>query len=177
MKKLYSQKLKSEVYALSPEQLEKLRQNGYTVPRPEEVIADAGAVQIKPPEGKRAYVVLNFKTGAFSVRVRGAAYGIGEIGALVGDIINAGMVARFVENADPDRAPSDPGNKKPSPIITAIVEGIKGDGGDGAAPTAPTSPFVAAIIDGLKKSIVNSVNAHAASPAADHADDSGEVVE
>lgn len=43
MKKVYSKKLGAEAYALAPEQLEVFRQAGYYAPKPEEVIADAGA--------------------------------------------------------------------------------------------------------------------------------------
>ena len=70
MKKLYSKKLGGEAFALDAAQLDTLKKAGYTVPRPEEVIADAAAVKIEPPEGKRAYVVFDFKTGAFKVRTR-----------------------------------------------------------------------------------------------------------
>ena len=65
MKKLYSKKLGGEAFALDAAQLDTLKKAGYTVPSPEEVIADAAAVKIEPPEGKRAYVVFDFKTGAF----------------------------------------------------------------------------------------------------------------
>ena len=54
MKKLYSKKLGGEAFALDAAQLDTLKKAGYTVPRPEEVIADAAAVKIEPPEGKRA---------------------------------------------------------------------------------------------------------------------------
>lgn len=56
MKKLYSKKLGGEAFALDAAQLDTLKKAGYTVPSPEEVIADAAAVKIEPPEGKRAYV-------------------------------------------------------------------------------------------------------------------------
>ena len=70
MKKVYSKKLGGEVFALAPEQLEVFQNAGYQTPAPEEVIADAAAVKIEPPEGKRAYVVFDFKTGAFKVRTK-----------------------------------------------------------------------------------------------------------
>ena len=70
MKKLYSKKLGGEAFALDAAQLDTLKKAGYTVPSPEEVIADAAAVRIEPPEGKRAYVAFDFKTGAFAVRTR-----------------------------------------------------------------------------------------------------------
>ena len=68
MKKLYSKQLGSEVYALAPEQLKVFASSGYEVPTPEAVIADAGAIRIVPPAGKRAYAVFKFTTGAFVVR-------------------------------------------------------------------------------------------------------------
>ena len=55
MKKLYSKQLGSEVYALAPEQLKVFASSGYEVPTPEAVIADAGAIRIVPPAGKRAF--------------------------------------------------------------------------------------------------------------------------
>ena len=70
MKKVYSKKVGGEVFALAPEQLEVFRNAGYQTPAPEEVIADAGAAMLTPPEDKRAYVVLNLKSGEFAVRVR-----------------------------------------------------------------------------------------------------------
>ena len=70
MKKVYSKKLGGEVFALAPEQLEVFRNAGYQTPAPEEVIADAGEATLTPPEDKRAYVVLNLKSGEFAVRVR-----------------------------------------------------------------------------------------------------------
>ena len=62
MKKLYSKQLGSEVYALAPEQLKVFASSGYEVPTPEAVIADAGAIRIVPPAGKRAYAVFKFTT-------------------------------------------------------------------------------------------------------------------
>ena len=41
MKKLYSKKLGGEAFALDAAQLDILKKAGYTVPSPEEVIADA----------------------------------------------------------------------------------------------------------------------------------------
>ena len=43
MKKLYSKKLGGEAFALDAAQLDTLKKAGYTVPSPEEVIADAAA--------------------------------------------------------------------------------------------------------------------------------------
>ena len=45
MKKLYSKKLGGEAFALDAAQLDTLKKAGYTVPSPEEVIADAAAVK------------------------------------------------------------------------------------------------------------------------------------
>lgn len=64
MKKVYSKKVGGEVFALAPEQLEVFRNAGYQTPAPEEVIADAGAAMLTPPEDKRAYVVLNLKSAS-----------------------------------------------------------------------------------------------------------------
>ena len=85
MKKLYSKKLGGEAFALDAAQLDTLKKAGYTVPSPEEVIADAAAVKIEPPEGKRAYVVFDFKTGAFKVRTRTQTLAESEVGGFVGE--------------------------------------------------------------------------------------------
>lgn len=61
MKKVYSQKASTEVFALAPEQLAVFKSAGYETPTAEEAIADAGAVKLTPPEGKRAYVAFDFK--------------------------------------------------------------------------------------------------------------------
>ena len=47
MKKLYSKKLGGEAFALDAAQLDTLKKAGYTVPSPEEVIADAAAVKVQ----------------------------------------------------------------------------------------------------------------------------------
>ena len=51
MKKVYSQKASTEVFALAPEQLAVFKSAGYETPTAEEVIADAGAVRLTPPAG------------------------------------------------------------------------------------------------------------------------------
>lgn len=103
MKKLYSKKLGGEAFALDAAQLDTLKKAGYTVPSPEEVIADAAAVKIEPPEGKRAYVVFDFKTGAFAVRTRTQTLTDNEVGGFVGEVVSAAILSNFVERADPDR--------------------------------------------------------------------------
>lgn len=102
MKKLYSKKLGGEAFALDAAQLDILKKAGYTVPSPEEVIADA-AVKIEPPEGARAYVVFDFKTGAFAVRTRTQTLTDNEVGGFVGEVVSAAILSKFVERADPDR--------------------------------------------------------------------------
>lgn len=69
MKKYYSKTLGVEAFALDVAQLDILKKAGYAVPSPEAVIADP-AVRIEPPEDARAYIVFNFKSGAFTVRTR-----------------------------------------------------------------------------------------------------------
>jgi hypothetical protein len=103
MKKLYSKKLGGEAFALDAAQLDILKKAGYTVPSPEEVIADAAAVKIEPPEGARAYVVFDFKTGAFAVRTRTQTLTDNEVGGFVGEVVSAAILSKFVERADPDR--------------------------------------------------------------------------
>lgn len=112
MKKVYSKRAGKEVFALAPEQLEIFSKSGYKTPSPEEVIADAGAALIEPPEGKRSYVVFNFQTGAFAVRVRTCTLKGEEVAPLTGEIIAAGILKRFLENADPDRPKAQ--NQAPS---------------------------------------------------------------
>lgn len=103
MKKLYSKKLGGEAFALDAAQLDILKKAGYTVPSPEEVITDAAAVKIEPPEGARAYVVFDFKTGAFAVRTRTQTLTDNEVGGFVGEVVSAAILSNFVERADPDR--------------------------------------------------------------------------
>lgn len=125
MKKVYSKKLGGEVFALAPEQLEVFRNAGYQTPAPEEVIADAGAAMLTPPEDKRAYVVLNLKTGEFAVRVRACTLKGSEYSAVVGEIVQAGLLKRLAEQADPDRpkpaAPSAPASAPAGEVNTEEV--------------------------------------------------------
>ena len=107
MKKLYSKKLGGEAFALDAAQLDTLKKAGYTVPSPEEVIADAAAVKIEPPEGKRAYVVFDFKTGAFKVRTRTQTLAESEVGGFVGEVVSAAILCGFVERADMDKPKAD----------------------------------------------------------------------
>lgn len=118
MKKLYSKRLGGEAFALAPEQLDIFKQNGYKTPTPEEVIADA-AVQIEPPEGKRAYVVFDCKEGVFSVRARTATLKKEEVGAFVGEVVSAAVMCGFLEKADPDR-PKAPEGAPPSPFVAML---------------------------------------------------------
>ena len=97
MKKLYSKKLGGEAFALDAAQLDILKKAGYTVPSPEEVIADAAAVKIEPPEGARAYVVFDFKTGAFAVRTRTQTLTDSEVGGFVGEVVSAAILSKYVE--------------------------------------------------------------------------------
>lgn len=117
MKKLYSKKLGGEAFTLDAAQLDILKKAGYTVPSPEEVIADAAAVKIEPPEGARAYVVFDFKTGAFTVRTRTQTLTDNEVGGFVGEVVSAAILSKFVERADPDRpkeaAPATPATASP----------------------------------------------------------------
>lgn len=138
MKKAYSKRAGTEVFALAPEQLAVFQKSGYEVSTPEEVIADAGTVKIEPPEGKRAYVVFNFKTGVFSVRVRTCTIKNGkETGELVGEIVQAGILKRLAENADPDRPKAEPSaTGTASPLASLLMEGIKKTL-SGIAPAAP----------------------------------------
>lgn len=125
MKKLYSKKIGGEAFALDAAQLDLFKQNGYTVPSPEEVIADA-AVHIEPPEGKRAYVVFDFKTGVFSVRARTATLNGKEVGGFVGEVVQAALLCRFLENADPDRPKADTksAEDKLSPLVAMIKNAL-----------------------------------------------------
>ena len=103
MKKVYSKRIGTEVFALAPEQLDVFRKAGYQTPTPEEVIADAGAAFVTPPEDKRAYVVFNFQKGEFAVRVKGCTLKGEETPAFVGELVQAAVVKRLAEAADPDR--------------------------------------------------------------------------
>ena len=61
--------------------------SGYEVPTPEAVIADAGAIRIVPPAGKRAYAVFKFTTGAFVVRTSAETMTMQEVGTFVGEVV------------------------------------------------------------------------------------------
>lgn len=119
MKKLYSKKLGGEAFALDAAQLDILKKAGYTVPSPEEVIADAAAVKIEPPEGARAYVVFDFKTGAFAVRTRTQTLTDNEVGGFVGEVVSAAILSNFVERADPDR-PKGAASATASPLVNML---------------------------------------------------------
>lgn len=140
MKKVYSKRAGAEVFALSPEQLAVFQKYGYKTSTPEEVIADAGAIALEPPEGARAYVVFNFKTGVFAVRVRTFTVKNGsEIGAVVGEIVQAGITKRLAETADPDRPKAEPiAAGAGSPLASLITEALKKSlSGAGQAPATP----------------------------------------
>ena len=98
MKKLYSKKLGGEAFALDAAQLDILKKAGYTVPSPEEVIADAAAVKIEPPEGARAYVVFEFKTGAFAVRTRTQTLPDNEVGGFDFILADLGVSSMQIDN-------------------------------------------------------------------------------
>lgn len=127
MRKVYSTRAGAEVFALSPEQLEVFKKSGYKTSTPEEVIADAGAIVLEPPEGARAYVVFNFKTGVFAVRVRTCTLKDGkETGAIIGEIVQAGITKRLAETADPDRPKAEPSAAgTASPFASLITEALK----------------------------------------------------
>lgn len=160
MKKVYSKKVGGEVFALAPEQLEVFRNAGYQTPAPEEVIADAGAAMLTPPEDKRAYVVLNLKSGEFAVRVRSCTLKGNEFSAVVGEIVQAGVLKRLAEQADPDRPkPAAPAAGASSPFVALFAEAIKKafGGAETAGTAAPaagvSSPFGVLISEAIKKSL------------------------
>lgn len=127
MKKVYSQRAGTEVFALAPEQLEAFKNSGYETPTAAEAIADAGAIKITPPEGKRAYVAFDFKKGEFFVRVRTCTLRGNEVGGLVGEIVQAAITKSMVERADPDRPKAEPTQKTgaSSPLVSAFLEELK----------------------------------------------------
>lgn len=140
MKKAYSKRAGAEVFAIAPEQLAVFQKSGYEVSTPEEVIADAGTVKLTPPEGKRAYVVFNFKTGVFAVRVRTCTLKNGkETGEIVGEIVQAGILKRLAENADPDRPKAEHSTAGSSPFASLLTEALK-KSFSGMAPTAAPAP-------------------------------------
>lgn len=143
MKKVYSQRAGTEVFALAPEQLEVFKSAGYETPSAEEAIADAGAVKLTPPEGERAYVAFDFKTGEFFVRVKTCTLRGNEYGALVGEIVKAAILKGQAERADPDRPKAAaPAAGASSPLASIITEALKKAlGGAGqAAPTPAPAP-------------------------------------
>ena len=154
MKKLYSKKLGGEAFALDAAQLDTLKKAGYTVPSPEEVIADAAAVKIEPPEGKRAYVVFDFKTGAFKVRTRTQTLAESEVGGFVGEVVSAAILCGFVERADMDNPKTD-------------------------APATPTtaSPLVNMLRDAFLRAANNKTAPAADKPAEADSETNGEAVE
>ncbi len=148
MKKTYSKRAGAEIFSISPEQLAVFKKSGYEVSTPEEVIADAGTVKLMPPEGKRAYVVFNFKKGVFAVRVRTCTLANGkESGDLVGEIVQAGILKRLAENADPDRQKAEPAAGTASPLASIITEALKKSFSGGTATPAPASEESGEVIE------------------------------
>lgn len=139
MKKFYSKKLGGKAFALDAAQLDILKQAGYTVPAPAEVIADAGAVKIEPPEGKRAYVVFDFTTGALSVRTRAATLTTKETGAFVGEVVQTAILCNMVERADPDRPKAAAPAATASPLANMLRDAIVRATGNKTAPAADKS--------------------------------------
>ena len=153
MKKVYSQKASTEVFALAPEQLAIFKSAGYETPTAEEAIADAGAVRLTPPEGKRAYVAFDFKAGEFFVRVKTCTLRGNEYSALVKELIEAALLRGQVVQADPDRpkAAAPAAGENVSPFASLLTEGLKKSFTEGlaksllgslmsAAFTPPTAP-------------------------------------
>ena len=124
MKKVYSQKASTEVFALAPEQLAVFKSAGYETPTAEEAIADAGAVKLTPPEGKRAYVAFDFKAGEFFVRVKTCTLRGSEYSNLIKELIEAALLRGQVVQADPDRpkaaAPGESANV--SPFVSLLTD-------------------------------------------------------
>ena len=133
-----SSRILGEAFALDAAQLDTLKKAGYTVPSPEEVIADAAAVKIEPPEGKRAYVVFDFKTGAFKVRTRTQTLAESEVGGFVGEVVSAAILCGFVERADMDNpkadAPATPTTA--SPLVNMLRDAFLRAASNKAAPAA-----------------------------------------
>lgn len=184
MKKVYSKKVGGEVFALAPEQLEVFRNAGYQTPAPEEVIADAGAAMLTPPEDKRAYVVLNLKSGEFAVRVRSCTLKGNEFSAVVGEIVQAGVLKRLAEQADPDRPkPAAPAAGASSPFVALFAEAIKkAFGGAETAGTADpaagvSSSFGVLISEAIKKSLAGAVATTSANSTPTRTENAEEVVD
>ena len=110
---------------------------------PEAVIADAGAIRIIPPAGKRAYAVFKFTTGAFVVRTSAETLTMQETGAFVGEVVQAAIVCKMAENADPDRPKSEVAGGQIASAVAALTAAIRratGEartGGDQAAAESP----------------------------------------
>jgi len=152
MKKVYSQKASTEVFALAPEQLAIFKSAGYETPTAEEAIADAGAVKLTPPEGKRAYVAFDFKAGEFFVRVKTCTLRGNEYSILVKELVEAALLRGQVVQADPDRPKAEaPAGANVSPFASILTEGLTKSLAEGltktllgslmgAAFTPPTTP-------------------------------------
>ena len=153
MKKVYSQKAGTEVFALSAEQLAVFKSAGYETPAEAEVIADAGAIKLTPPEGKRAYVAFDFKKGEFFVRVKTCTLRGSEYSVLIKELIEAALLRGQVVQADPDRpkAAAPEVGENVSPFASILTEGLKKSFTEGlaksllgslmsAAFTSPTAP-------------------------------------
>ena len=153
MKKVYSQKASTEVFALAPEQLAIFKSARYETPTAEEAIADAGAVKLTPPEGKRAYVAFDFKKGEFFVRVKTCTLRGNEYSVLVKELVEAALLRGRVIQADPDRpkAAAPAAGENVSPFTSLLTEGLKKSLTEGlaksllgslvgAAFTPPTAP-------------------------------------
>lgn len=149
MKKLYSKKLGGGAFALDAAQLDILKKAGYTVPSPEEVIVDAAAVKIEPPEGKRAYVVFDFETGVFAVRTRTQTLKDSEVGGFVGEVVSAAILCNFVERADPDRpkAEAPAASASASPLVNMLRDAILRSASDKAAPAADKPTEAAEVVE------------------------------
>ena len=140
MKKYYSKTLGVEAFALDVAQLDILKKAGYTVPSPEAVIADP-AVRIEPPEDARAYIVFNFKSGAFTVRTRTQTLAGSEVGAFVGEVVSAAVLCSLVERADPDRpkkeaSAASAASATASPIVNMLRDAFIRAANNKAAPAA-----------------------------------------
>lgn len=171
MKKVYSQKASTEVFALAPEQLAIFKSAGYETPTAEEAIADAGAVKLTPPEGKRAYVAFDFKKGEFFVRVKTCTLRGSEYSVLIKELIEAALLRGQVVQADPDRpkaaAPAEGENV--SLFVSLLTEGLKKSFTEGLAKSLLGSLVGAAFTQ------APTTAPSASSPAAGAS--SGEVVE
>ena len=170
MKKVYSQKASTEVFALAPEQLAIFKSARYETPTAEEAIADAGAVKLTPPEGKRAYVAFNFKAGEFFVRVKTCTLRGNEYSVLIKELVEAALLRGRVIQADPDRPKAAaPAEANVSPFVSTLTEGLKKSFTEGLA-----KPLLGSLV-GAAFSQTTPTAPSASSPAAGVG--SGEVVE